>query len=82
MKQNQEMKTRSLYMPESVWKSVDETAEKEDLSANQVIRRIMNLWLTGFLVEKKEKSIAPSRRARARNNAPGRMKLNRAQELH
>lgn len=59
MKQKQEMKTRSLYMPESVWKSIDETAEKEDLSANQVIRRIVNLWLTGFLVKKKEKQSPP-----------------------
>ena len=56
-------------MPESVWKSIDETAEKEDLSANQVIRRIVNLWLTGFLVKKERKAIAPSRPAWVRKSA-------------
>ena len=68
MKQCQKMQSRSLYMPESIWKEIDETAEKEDLSANQVIRKVLSSWLLGFLVEKDE----DKRRARRKELHYGR----------
>jgi predicted DNA-binding ribbon-helix-helix protein len=67
MKQKQEMQSRSLYMPESFWKEIDEVAEKEDLSANQVIRRLVSSWLLGILVESKEKQ-SPMRVMRRRES--------------
>ena len=65
MKTKQEMQIRSLYMPSAVWNGIDEIAENEDLSANQVIRKIMSSWLLGFLVEKNERE-SPMRIVRRR----------------
>jgi predicted DNA-binding ribbon-helix-helix protein len=42
MKTKQEMISRSIYMPVLYWKSIDTVAENEDLSANQVIRRLVS----------------------------------------
>jgi hypothetical protein len=74
MKTKQEMELRSLYMPKSYWKGIDEVAEKEDLSANQVIRKLVISWLTGMLVIRKDEAAArPGRKAK---RAPLKTKTN------
>jgi hypothetical protein len=39
--EKKEMISRSIYMPKELWDRVDEKAEKEDLSANQVVRKLV-----------------------------------------
>ena len=68
MKTKQEMISRSIYMPATYWKGIDETSEKEDLSANQVIRRLVSSWLTGMLVIRKDEGHA--RPVRKTKSAP------------
>ena len=65
MKTKQAMSLRSVYMSQSMWAGIDGIADKEDLSSNQVIRRIMGLWLCGQLTEEKD-----ARPARTSKHAP------------
>jgi hypothetical protein len=82
MKTKQEMISRSIYMPSAYWKGIDEAAEKEDLSANQVVRRLVASWLTGFLVLRKDEAAA--RPGRKTKSAPlkTKTKKTRAQNLN
>lgn len=41
MKTKQEMIIKSVYMPKKYWDAVDKAAEQEDLSSNQIIRRLI-----------------------------------------
>jgi hypothetical protein len=53
-------------MPATYWKGTDETADKEDLSANQIIRRLVAPWLTGILVIRKdERHARPVRKTKS-----------------
>ncbi len=45
MKTKQEMESRSVYMPKIYWRAIDDEAEREDSSSNQVIRKaIRNMF--------------------------------------
>jgi hypothetical protein len=35
----EEMESRSVYMPKTYWQAIDDEAEREDSNANQVIRK-------------------------------------------
>lgn len=64
------MSSRSIYMPQSMWNEVDAIGEKEDLSANQVIRRVLGWWFMGLL-ELKEEEMEDARPVRkAKIGAP------------
>jgi predicted DNA-binding ribbon-helix-helix protein len=42
MKPKQKMEIKSIYMPKGHWEALKAIAEKQDLSVNQVIRRLVS----------------------------------------
>ena len=69
MKSKQEMMSKSIYMPKSLWVEIDKVAAEKDLSANQVIRRLVSSWLMGFLKEDKDNARAVPRSGRKKHVA-------------